>query len=215
MFESFDGMFIKIDNGKYVFGASWSKAKIAKLFEHCLKDVVLAIVSPASKTYDKYIIIGSCWPIDNMLLQWKSFSYFPKKLETLIVERPTIKYLLREKDIVVDIDMLNDVFLETFNKMFKDDYALKLLGKDFSNVICVSHSFLDCYALFKIIKWTYGSSSCVNIWKEKMHSQMQHLVAVNELVARYIQKKTSMNNSLELKKYAEEVKAFLKDKLDA
>lgn len=176
---------------------------------------MLEIIEPASVTYDKYIIIGSCWPIDNLLLVWKDRSYFPKKLEALVMEKPTVKYLLREKDICVDIEALNDIFNGTFSKMFKEGYATKLLGKSFSNVICVSHSFLDCYALFKIIKWTYGNSSCINVWKEKMHSQMQHLVAVNELIAKYVQKKTSMNNSFELKKYAKEVKDYLRDKIGA
>ena len=215
LFASIGSMFTKLDDGTYVFSSGWSKSKMSKLFEQCLKESMLEVVEPATKTHDKYIIIGSCWPIDNLLLTWKDRSYFPKKLEALIMEKPTVKYLLREKDICVDIDALNEIFLETFNKMFKDGYVAKLLGKSFSNVICVSHSFLDCYAVFKTIKWAYGSSSCINVWKEKMHTQMQHLVAVNELIAKYIQKKTLMNNSLSLKKYAREVKDYLREKIGA
>ena len=213
MFAEIGSMFSRADAGVYVFSAGWSELKLAKLFERCLRDSMLEVIEPSSKTYDKYIVISSCWPKDNLLLKMRNKSYFPAKLEKLIIEKPNIKYLLREKDICIDIEMLNSVFISTFNKMFNGNYSLKLLGEDFSNVLFVSHSSLDCYALFKVIKWTYGNSSCINIWKEKMQKQMQHLVAVNELISKYVQKKNCMNKSKELKECAREVKMYLKEKI--
>ena len=213
MFARIGSMFSRDGNGMYVFSAGWSEAKLAKLFEKCLRSTMLEVVLPSTQTYDKFIVIGSCWPKDNLLLKMRNGSYFPSKLEKLIVEKPSVKYLLREKDICIDIEMLNNIFINAFNKMFNSNYALKLLGKDFSNVLFVSHSSLDCYALFKVIKWAYGSSSCANFWKEKMQSQMQHLVAVNELIAKYVQKKSCMNKSKELKLCAKEVRDYLREKI--
>lgn len=212
MFASIGCMFTKTDDGEYVFAGGWSQAKTTQLFVRCLQDVVHSIVVPCTKTYDKYIIIGSCWPKDNLLLKFKDNAYFPKKLEQLVVSQPEIKYLMREKDIHVDLHTLNTVFISTFNKMFKYG-ACSVLGNEFKHVMMLSHSHLDCYALFKISKWTFGNSNCVNVWKEQMQGQMQHLVAVNELIAKYVQKKTQMNKSDELKQYAKEVKGFLREKL--
>ena len=148
-----------------------------------------------------------------MLLKLRDSSYFPVKLEKLLNDKPDIKYLLKEKDICIDTELINSIFIDTFNKMFNNDYALKLLGEDFSNVIAVSHSYLDCYAVFKVIKWAYGHSNCINVWKEHMQEQTQHLVAINELISKYVPKKTYMNKSKELKACAKEVKDYLKEKI--
>ena len=186
MFASIGNMFRRLDNGSYVFCGGWNKTKLSREFEHCLRKTMLEVVLPNTKTFDKYVVISSCYPIDNLLFTWKSQSYFPKKLEKFILCRPNLKYILKECDICIDLEMLNDIFIDTFNKLFNHNYIIKLLGENFSNVIFVSHSFLDCYAMFKVIKWAYGSSSCVNLWKEKMTNQMQHLIALNELIAKYI-----------------------------
>lgn len=214
MFASIGRMFSRADDGTYVFSGGWSEMKLARLFEQSLKEVMLEVIAPAAETNDKYIVISSCWPKDNLLLKLKNGSYFPKKLAALVDERPCIKYLLREKDICIDIESLNRIFIDCFSRMFNDSqHVSKLLDGDFSNVIFISHSHLDCYALFKIIKHIYGRSNCVNVWKEKMLEQKQHLVAVNELVSKYISKKTCMNRSRELKEYAREVRDYLKEKI--
>ena len=147
-----------------------------------------------------------------MLLKFRGNSYFPEKLSLLIDKSPTTKYLMKERDIHVDMHMLNAVFTSAFNKMFKDG-ACKVIGDEFSNVITLSHSHLDCYALFKISKWAYGNKNCINVWKEKMAGQMQHLIAVNELIAKYVTRKTDMNKSKELKMYAQEVRDYLREKI--
>lgn len=216
MFDVIGSMFTRADDGTYVFSSGWSEAKMSKLFEKCLRESMLEVIEPCAKTSDKYIVISSCWPKDNLLLKLKNGAYFPKKLDTLISRRPEIKYLFKEKDICIDIESLNNVFIKCFNSMFNDRRSfVKLLGSDFTNVIFLSHSHLDCYALFKIIKHIYGNSNCVNMWKEKMLEQKQHLVAVNELISRYVQKKNVMNKSSELREYAREVKDYLREKIGA
>ena len=98
--------------------------------------------------------------------------------------------------------------------MFNDRRSIvRFLGDGFTNVIFLSHSHLDCYALFKIVKHLYGNSNCINVWKEKMSRQKQHLVAVNELIAKYVQKKNEMNKSIELKEYAREIRDYLREKI--
>ena len=214
MFDVIGNMFIRADDGTYVFSAGWNESKMSKFFEQCLRDTMLKVIVPSDETNDKYIVISSCWPKDNLLLKLKNGAYFPKKLECLVNEKPEIKYLLKERDICIDIASLNNVFINAFNKMFNDSgNALKLLGDKFNNVIFVSHSHLDCYALFKIVKHIYGNSNCVNVWKEKMLKQKSHLVAVNDLISKYIAKKTCMNKSRELKEYAREVKDYLREKI--
>ena len=211
---SAEDMFMKNEAGEYVFCGGWSASKLDKMFCGCLREAVGEIAEPCTKTYDKYVIIGSCWPKDNLLLKFKDDCYFPKKLEHLLESRPNIKYLLRENDIAVDIEMLNNAIVSIFNRMFKSKDASCVLGEGFKNIFALSHSHLDCYALFKTVKWAYGNSNCVNVWKEKMQSQMQHLVAVNELIGRYVQKKSQMNRSYELKRYAKEVKMYMHEKLE-
>lgn len=214
MFDVIGSMFTRANDGTYVFSLGWSEAKMLKLFKKCLRESMLEVIEPCTKTSDKYIVISSCWPKDNMLLKLKNGSYFPKKLDNLISKRPNIKYLLREQDICFDIESLNNIFITCFNKMFNDSKnALKLLNGDFTNVVFLSHSHLDCYALFKIVKHLYGNSNCINVWKEKMFSQKQHLIAVNELISKYISKKTYMNRSQEMKTYAKEVKDYLREKI--
>ena len=171
MFASIGSMFAKSDDETYVFAGGWSKKRMSKLFEQCLREAVSEVIVPSTQTYDKYIMIGSCWPKDNLLLKFKDSTYFPKKLDALLEKKPEIKYLMRERDICLDIAMMNDVFVSTFSAMFNKG-ASKVLGEEFSNVIVLSHSHLDCYALFKTVKWAYGSSSCINVWKEKMSMQM-------------------------------------------
>lgn len=216
MFDVIGSMFVRDSNGAYVFSGGWSEARLEALLETCLSEAMHEVIVPAHKTFDKYVVISSCWPKDNLLLKMKDSAYFPKKLDKLLSSKPEVKYLLREKDICIDILALNHIFIKVFNKMFNDSkHAAKVLGAGFSNVIFLSHSHLDCYALFKVIKHIYGNANCVNMWKEKMSCKMQHLVAVNDLISKYVQKKTCMNKSNELKMYAREVKDYLKEKIGA
>ena len=214
MFNTFGSLFTKTSSGIYVFSGGWSEHKMHSLFESCLKEVMCEVISRNCDRYDKFIVISSCWPKDNMLLSLKDSSYFPKKLDLLIKTKPGVKYLLREKDICIDIESLNRMFIDAFNKMFNDRrYAERIAGNCSSSIVFLSHSRLDCYALFKIVKHIYGSSNCVNIWKEKMSKQTPHLVAVNDLISKYIAKKTCMNRSQELKACAKEVKDYLKEEI--
>lgn len=114
---------------------------------------------------------------------------------------------MRETDIEIDIDLFNEVFIQIFNDRFNAIPNKK--SNTVPHVIYVAHSKLDCYMVFKTIKWAYGNSNCRNIWKEHFSSQRQNLVAVNDLISKYVHAKARINRSRELKQYALEVKQYL------
>ena len=200
------------DGSAYVLGLSASKKSLQKDIEKCIDSSIDKALKSTSSKDDVAIVIGSCYPIDNLLLDFKDSKYFPKKLSSLIDSRPALKWLLAEKDIQLDIDLFNEIAIEVFNKKFtKIEPKRSSISRP--RVLYVSHSRLDCYMLFKTLKWAYGSSNCLNVWKETLSSQRQNLVAVNDLISKYIQNKSRMNKSIEFKMYALEVKDYLDEKL--
>ena len=208
-----ENCFVK-QNDSYILSKSFTKSTLKKNLEICISQNIKDIIMSSSKTYDKYILIGSCYPKDNLILSFKTNSYFPKKLEELLEKKPTLKWILKEHDIKIDIDAMNSILVEIFNEMFTKEKKIKImLGEDYDNLIMVSHRRLDCYALFKTIKWAYGSSNCVNIYKEKLSNKKQCLIALNELISKYIPNKIAMNHSYEFKTYAIEVKNYLDKKI--
>lgn len=48
MFARIGSMFSRDGNGMYVFSAGWSEAKLAKLFEKCLRSTMLEVVLPST-----------------------------------------------------------------------------------------------------------------------------------------------------------------------
>ena len=91
---------------------------------------------------------------------------------------------------------------------------MTIVGKNYSNMIVISHSHLDCYMMFKTIKWAYGRSNCINIWKEKIEKPQEILLSLNDELAKYIKNKCLLNISGKFKKYAREVKDYLDMKLN-
>lgn len=150
-----------------------------------------------------------------MLLKYKDMSSFPDKLDEMLSNKPNIKWVMRENDIEIDIDCINEVCIDIFNDMFTDDKCIsKLFGKDYANVIVASHKNLDCYMMFKTIKWAYGSSNCKNLWKEQMTNNRQdNLIALNDEIAKNIRCKSKLNHDATFKQYAYEVKDYLDMKL--
>ena len=199
-------------NGRYVLGLSISKAKLQAELEKCINTTVDEVTSAFCGKDDVLVVIGSCWPKDNLLLEFKDSKYFPAKLQKLLDTKPALKWLLAEKDIDIGIDLLNELLVNLFNKRFCKKEPKRAAAKQ--KVIYLSHSRLDCYMLFKTLKWAYGSSNCCNIWKEKLASRKPCLVAVNDLISKYIHNKSMMNKSAKFKQYAHEVKDFIDDKLE-
>lgn len=209
-FEVFNNQFQKVD-GRYVLSSSMSKQKMASVLKKLVIQELRKIVSKHDKLHPEYyLVIGSCMPEDNLLLEFRDSKRFPEKLDLLVKSK--LKYLLREKDIDIDIQMFNCICTELTNKMLCDNLLAKSLGQQYKNVIFVQHKRLDCYSMFKVLKHIYGKSSCVNVYKElKLDSKKQPLAAVNELVDKHVSK-AAMNKSVELMKIEVEVKQYVDQK---
>lgn len=200
------------ENGKYVLGLNISKKRLEDALEKLVDKEIRSIVEQYSKD-DVFLVIGSCYPKDNLLLALKDNHYFPSKLSKLIDNKPALKWLLAEKDIEIDIDLFNELFIKIFNKKFGRKEPKRSSNIKSSKVVFISHSKLDCYMMFKTIKWAYGSLNCTNVWKDKLSNRRQNLIALNDLVSKYVHNKSRANKSLELKRYAQEVKDFLNKRL--
>ena len=105
----FENAFRK-DGSKYVLSLSTTKHKLYSMLCQCIDNTIDKALSQKKKK-DICIVIGSCYPKDNLLLEYKDSDYFPKKLEVLLHNRPALKWLMRETDIEIDIDLFNEVFM--------------------------------------------------------------------------------------------------------
>lgn len=212
-----EGLFTRSD-GKYVFGKSGTQSKLKSELEDSIAGAMRYLIGNHIKSdNDKLVVIGSCFPLENMILKFKDESYFPKKLDDAICEKPYVRWALKEQDIAVDMNAMNWQLSKIFNEMFaggsKVYKLLKEHGMSESNIICVAHKSLDSYAVFKVVKWIYGNSNCVNVHAEKLFDYAPCLVDVNELVSKYVHRKNEMNKSQAFKKCALEVKEYLAKKI--
>ena len=67
-----------------------------------------------------FLIIGACYPKQNLLLKYSNSSYFPEKLKKLLSSELSLKYLVREKNVKIDLLKFNEIFVEIFVDFFKD-----------------------------------------------------------------------------------------------
>ena len=199
----------------YILAEAMSISQLKNQFKKHIANVIKKYAQPYSiETPNYWLVIGACMPKDNMLLQCKGSQYFPAKLQKMIDADWQIKWLLKEKDIKIDNIKFNDACIQVFNKLFSDkNQVLRLLGKEWTNVLFVQHKCLDCYSMFKTIKAIYGRSNCINIWKEKMQDVKLPLVALNDLIDKYIHNKADMNKLPQFKIAMQEVKQFIDENL--
>lgn len=213
-FELYNNDFQKINN-KYILSKNINKSKLIKIFEILIFDELKKIIKPYNILQPQYyLILGSCIPAENFLLKLKdSNKYFPEKLTKIILNKFQFKYILKEKDIQLDIIKFNSVIEMLFNKFFCKNLLIKKLGTTYKNVIFIKHQNLDCYSLFKIIKALYGKSNCWNIYKEKFKNDKSPLIAINDLIDKYIHNKQNLNKNKEFVKIIKEISEFLNEKM--
>lgn len=199
----------------YILADAMSISQLQNAFRRHIATVIKQYAKPYSIEHPEYwLVIGACMPKDNMLLKCKNQQYFPAKLQKLIDAPWQIKWLLKEKDIKIDNIKFNEACIQLFNKCFKNNAAVtKMLGKEWSNVHFVQHSQLDCYSMFKTIKALYGRSNCTNVWKDKMQNVKLPLVALNDLIDRYIHNKVDLNRLPQFKIAVQEVKQFIDERI--
>lgn len=209
-FAKFNDDFSKTSSSRYVFSSDASRESLKKTFRTIIIDIIQEFTEPWTIENPSWmILIGGCYPKNNILLKYHNKKdYFPAKLETIIDKKPSIKWVLSEKDIDIDIELFNELFNEIFVELVNEKIQTKL---NLKNVVCISHKHLDCYMLFKILKWIYGKSICSNVYETSGLSKINKLplVAINDLLSRYIHNKQAVNKSKEFKQYALEVKQQL------
>lgn len=213
-FGEFNDDFSKTSSSRYVFSSDASRESLKKTFKQIIVEVIEELVEPWSFESPSWLILlGGCYPKSNIILKHRDpKDYFPAKLEKLLEAMPSVKWILAEKDIDVDLELFNEIFNEIFNELAAKKIRLKSTLK---NVVCISHKSLDCYMLFKILKWIYGRSACINLYETSSISKRKlPLVAINDLLSKYIHNKQAMNKSREFKQCALEVKQQLEELLD-
>lgn len=210
-FTNYNNSFIKNSNNNYILADNFSKNKLKTIFKKYLSDEIKLYVKPYNLLEPNYfLIIGACQPKNNLLLKFKDDNYFPEKLNKIINYDFQIKYLIKEQDIKLDLIKFNQVLFEIFLELFKSQHKLlQLIGKEYKNVFFIQHSKLDCYSMFKTIKFLYGKNNCWNIYKEQFYNIKSPIIAINDLIDKYIHNKINMNKSLEFKLIVQEVKQYI------
>jgi hypothetical protein len=197
-----------------VLSSSLNRTKLKKYICQSLKQIISNISLSLDDTSDKIIIIGACYPINNILLSLNDNIILPKKLHNFLNTKQHIKYILKESDILIDIDIFNSIVMEIFNECFSNDNICnKLFGEYSKNIIFITHNKLDCYMVFKAIKWIYGQSNCVNVWKNTLNSPCNNIVALNDLISKYVNNKRMLNSNMQFKIYVNEIKQYLQEKI--
>ena len=186
-----------------------SPEKIKKYFMSGVRDEVLKYAKPFDLFSPEYFfVIGGCEPDENLLLEFTD-GYFPKKLDSLLGSGKCPKYVLKEKDIKIDIEYFNSMIDDIFIGLFSTENGFnRLLGRNYSNVFTIKHRRLDCYSVFKVLKYVFGRNNCVNVWKDEFEDKRQCIVAVNDLIDKYINNKTAMNKSRKFKNIVAEIRQY-------
>lgn len=208
-FQETNEFFTKQDD-VYVFSAGISRLRLTEYFtKKIVSTIKKHVVSYSKKDPNYYFIIGACYPKDNFLLKYRHQGYFPEKLSRLIFSDNYAKYLLREKDIHIDMKFITDIFLDVFIKFFSSKSAvLKEFGASYQNVVFIMHNRLDCYLMFKVLKYVFGAKNCVNVYAEKLSNEPKCIIAVNELIDKYITNKKEINKSKDFVNIVNEIRRY-------
>ena len=201
--DEYADSFVK-DGGHYIMAKQPSQEALTRyIVDFCGKETEKRVSRFDPEAPEFLFLLGGCEPKDNMLLEFKS-GYFPKKLEDLVNSEKCRKYFMKERDIDIDGLFFNKAADAAFDRLFKPG------GAGFAsrpgNVFALRHRRLDCYALFKIMKYLYGGKNCVNSWTE--FPGKERLTAVNDLICRYVNNKTGMNRSSAFKSAVKEIKQY-------
>lgn len=204
--------FVK-DNNQYVFSKSISKKRLTSVLEEYIKDEILKLVLKYDVSNPNYyFVIGSCFPSNNILLQFISnkdkLQKFKNKLETKYKD---IKYLLKEIDIIMDFEMLNFIFEDIFAKFFKRKTFQKILGNQYKNLFFIRHEQLDCYSMYRMIKDIYGRINTVNLHKVNKEKMSENLVSINELIGKKVTRKKEICRGKETDFIRREIKQYVEN----
>ena len=200
-FHEYNDKFVK-SGEEYILTKQFVKSKIKKLFKsYIVEELKNHITKYSISSPDYYIIIGSCFPKDNILLKYKQDNYIPEKIFKIIDKEPLLKYYLKEHDIRVDIMMFNDVFEELFVYFSNQKNIKKEFGNDVRNLFMIDNDRLDCKMMYETIRHVFGKANVVNLQKKNGIEDFV-INSLNEKIDNYVHGKHSLieSNVLEMDK---------------
>ena len=208
-FEEYNDSFLKNEKEEYVLVKNLSIQELEKFFEKEILKTLSRILKPYDllSSPDFYFIIGACQPKNNFLINFKE-GYFPSKLQKVLEDKYSLKYLLKEKDIKIDNLKFNEACQNIFNKFFSDE-SFQKRNPILKNAIFIQHKNLDCYSMFKILKCIFGKANCKNLKEEFFKDMNPPIIAINDLIDKYINNKIAANKDRRFKKMYEEIKQYL------
>ena len=160
-------------------------------------------------------ILGSCLPRNNALLRCVSGNaYFPAILRKILDSGQDIRYYPVEKDVKVDLELLNSVLEDVFLELFDRKRAKKILGDRFRNVFLLRHSVLDCYMAFKLLRGMYGRNTVGNVVEETGMKVDVGLRSLNERIDEHISGKIPFLKSEMMRSTRNEVEEFVRGCLE-
>ena len=207
-FDEFDHCFTRQADGTYLFSSDVSRSKLKKFFKESILRRIASLSNPWSISDPRcLVVIGSCYPKDNAILELQpKKDRLPVKLTYTLSAMPTLKWILKEHDIKIDCLEFNEFLVELFDEFFKQ--SAKHQGI-FKNVMFATHKNLDCYAIFKVLKWTYGKTTTINLYKSfGLSKRKLPLVAINDLLSKYICNKEDLSKCKKFKQSAEELREY-------
>lgn len=193
-FNDYNDSFVK-SNGEYVFSKLIAKNKLIKIFRKYIVDEIKGHITEYSiSDLNYYIIIGSCFPKDNILLKYKQDNYIPEKIFNIIEKYPNIRYFLKETDIHVDLMLFNDVFENVFEYLRERKNILKEFGKNTTNLYMMWNDRLDCKMMYETIRHIFGKVNVVNLHKKNKITDSV-INSLNENIDKYVHGKHSLIDS--------------------
>ena len=190
-FEEYGDSFSRGDDGTYIFSSRASESSLEKKFSLYFKEAVSGLVPEYTESgRDFLIVIGSCYPADNILLKNSTGGVFPARLRSAIASKPEIKFVLKEKDIKIDLGMFNSLSENVFNSLFRKSDPF---GR--GNAFLVKNRSLDSYSVFKILKWEYGAK-VRNLPKDRNLGDARCVSEINDAVDKYSRGKTEILRSV-------------------
>ena len=198
-----DGRFVHIDNR--------TASSIREEIENLILEKLMSVVSPWDiSNPSRYLVIGACRPSDNFLLDLQSGWMVKDNTMKLVKGKYPVRYIFREREITDDLVKVNGMLEDIFVKYFDKANLLKRIGQEYGNVMFIRHRRLDCYMMFKLIKYIFGAANCVNLFSKRGIRNNRVILSVNEMIDNDLDKR-SIKGSIQLSMITKEVRQYLNE----
>ena len=214
-----NGDFTKLerDGGTlYVYSGTKSRNSLRSMFREWILSDLFSLFPEFDIERPVYnFVLGSCIPRENALLRCvRGNSYFPEVLRKILSSGKDIRYYPVERDIKIDLDLFNSVLEDVFIDLFDRKRAKKFLGTRFRNVFFLRHPVLDCYMVFKVLRFSYGRNSVENVVKTEGMKVDVGLRSLNERIDENVSGKIPFLKSESMAPVRDEVMDFVRGCLE-